>query len=545
MSNFRDLRELVEHLESCGKVYRFKEPVNKDTEIGALFRVQMRGVPENKRRALLFENVVGSSHGRYDMAVLSGIYGASSDILAIALGCENYVQMLDKWHHALVHPIAPIMTHDRPVHEEVHLGEDLKSLGLDEIPVPVEEPGFSGILRTGLPMITRDPATGVRNVGTYNAFFRARDRMVAAIGTVHDAMRYHWQAARGRKEGMPLAIVIGCTPEVMLVGSADIPYGTDELSVAGGLAGAPIELVSCKTIPLEVPARAEAIIEGVVSTEIAEPRLPFGEYPGYLNVDYNVRPIFQVTAITHRKGAWFTPVTVGFPPSDTNLVWGFTHAAQLYHILKYEKSLPVAEVQFPQLGGGSDFCLIRVNEDVSQDDVQKITEQLSPSGPAKYMVIVDHDISLADPELLIWALSFRTRPREDLKLFAGGLGGLDPSAAVTGSGKGKMESAGNSEQYSRVVINATRKYPYPPLALPRKQFMERALQIWQRQADLPAPELRKPWFGYELGFWTEEMQRFADMIVAGQYLKVGEEMAERQRPITEDMFGRRSHAKQS
>jgi UbiD family decarboxylase len=223
MSNFRDLRELVQHLESCGKLHRFKEPINKDTEIGTLFRVQMRGLPESKRKALLFESVVGSAHGRYDMSVLSGIYGASIDILAIALGCENYVQLLDKWHHALTHPIAPTITNDGPVHEEVHLGEDVKNLGLDEIPVPVEEPGFSGILRTGLPMITRDPVTGVRNVGTYNAFFRARDRMVAAIGTLHDAMRYHWQAARGRNEGMPLAVVIGCTPEIMLVGSAIFP----------------------------------------------------------------------------------------------------------------------------------------------------------------------------------------------------------------------------------------------------------------------------------------------------------------------------------
>lgn len=540
MSNFRDLRQLVQHLESCGKLYRFKEPVNKDTEIGALFRVQMRGVAENKRKVLLFENVVGSAHGRYDMSVLSGIYGASSDILAIALGCETYVQMLDKWHQALTDPIAPIMTNDGPVHEEVHIGADLQTLGLDEIPVPVEEPGFSGILRTGLPMITRDPATGVRNVGTYNAFFRARDRMVAAIGSVHDAMRYHWRAARGRNEGMPLAIVIGCTPEVMLVGSADIPYGSDELAIAGGLAGAPIEMVPCKTIPLEIPAYAECVIEGVVSTEIAEPRLPFGEYPGYLNCDYNVRPVFKVTAITHRKGAWFTPVTVGFPPSDTNLIWGFTHAAQLYHIMKYGKSLPVAEVQFPQLGGGSDFCLIRINENVSQHEVQKITEELERSGPAKYMVIVDHDISLADPELLIWAMSFRTRPREDLKIVTGGIGGLDPSAAVTGSGKGKMESAGSHDQYSRIIINATRKYPYPPLALPRKPFMEKALQLWRQHPDLPKPEMREPWFGYEMGYWTEEMQRFADMITAGQYLKIGEEMAERQKPITENMFGRRS-----
>jgi 4-hydroxy-3-polyprenylbenzoate decarboxylase len=161
------------------------------------------------------------------------------------------------------------------------------------------------------------------------------------------------------------------------------------------------------------------------------------------------------------------------------------------------------------------------------------------------MVIVDHDISLNDPELIIWAMSFRTRPREDLKIVAGGLGGLDPSAAVTGSGQGKMESAGNRDQYSRVIINATRKYPYPPLALPRKQFMDRALEIWRRQKDLPEPEMRPPWHGYELGYWSEEMQRFADMIVAGEYLKIGEEMAKRQKPITEDMFGRRGQKGES
>ena len=164
MGNFRDLRQLVQHLEARGKLYRFKERVNKDTEIGALFRVQMRGLPDAKRKVLLFENVIGSAHGRYDMSVLSGIYGASTEILQISLGCENYVELLDKWHHGLANPIAPIVVDNGPVHEEVHTGDELQKIGLDAFPVPVEEPGFSGILRTGLPMITRDPATGIRNV---------------------------------------------------------------------------------------------------------------------------------------------------------------------------------------------------------------------------------------------------------------------------------------------------------------------------------------------------------------------------------------------
>ena len=71
-------------------------------------------------------------------------------------------------------------------------------------------------------------------------------------------------------------------------------------------------------------------------------------------------------------------------------------------------------------------------------------------------------------------------------------------------------------------------------------FSAEALEIWRQQKDLPEPEMRPPWHGYELGYWTEEMQRFADMIVDGQYLKIGEEMAKRQKRITEDMFGRRT-----
>jgi UbiD family decarboxylase len=142
----------------------------------------------------------------------------------------------------------------------------------------------------------------------------------------------------------------------MLAGSADIPYGMDELAVAGGIAGAPVELVRCKTIPLEVPAYAECIIEGIISTETVEPRLPFGEYPGYINVDYNVRPVMQVTAVTHRRDAMFTPVLVGFPPSDTNAVWGFCQSAMMYEHLRYGCPFPVDEVYCPQRAAATTFA---------------------------------------------------------------------------------------------------------------------------------------------------------------------------------------------
>jgi 4-hydroxy-3-polyprenylbenzoate decarboxylase len=526
MSEYQDVRDLVKLVEERGKLVRFKRTINKDTELVPLFRVQLRGLPESERRVFHFEDVVGSNGNRYEMSVLMGIYGASESILATGIGCQSYMEMMERWHTALTRPINPVLIDHAPVQEEVHEGKEIKELGLDEFPVPVEEPGFSGMIRTGLPVITKDPETHIRNVGTYNSFFRARDRLVAGIAPARHAMAYHWQTARRRGEGLPVAIVIGCAPSVMLASSASIPYGTDELAVAGAAIGSPIELVRCRTIPLEVPAHAEAIIEGVISTKVTEPLLPFGEYPGYFCVDHDNRPVIEVTAITHRKNAMFTPIIVGYPPSDNNIIGSFCESAQLYHCLKYERQLPVEEVYSPQMGWNN-FCLIRVSKGTSQKTIAEVLKQAGQITITKYIVALDYEINLRDPELVIWALSYTTQPKDDFTIVPGPPSGLDPSAAPMGSRRNRLRAA-NDHGCSRVLINATRKWPYPPLGLPRKEYMERALQLWQEQGDLPTPRLREPYYGYSLGYWDARLQEYADLIVQGEYLKVGEKTAQLQ-----------------
>ena len=528
MAYFRDLRGFLDDLESRGMLYRFKEPIDKDRELLPLMRVQLRGLPDADRKVLLFEDVRSAAGQRYDMRVVGGVYGLTEEVVALGMGCASTSEMLERWHLALERPLPPKLVDSGPAHEVVHLGEELQNLGLDEIPVPLEDPGFSQVIRTGLPMITRDPETGITNVGTYNGFLRDRTRLVAAIGGGHDAMRYHWQAARRQHGDMPLAIVIGATPNVMLVGSAPIPYGIDELGVAGAMVGEPLEVVACKTVPLEVPANAEIVIEGLVSTEVLEPRLAFGEYPGYLNMERNNRPIMRVTAITHRKQALFTPVLVGFPPSDTNAVWGAANAGVLYHRLRYERRLPIEEVFFPQMGGGNDFCLVRMRDGGGDraPDVLQAAAQLHRG--IKYAVAVDHDVDIRDPELVIWALSFRVNPERDLKVQGGRSAGLDPSSGPTGSSKGKMETADPKREYFQVLIDATTKGAYPPVALPARPYMERATEIWRRQPGLAEPHPRHPWHGYALGFWSEEDQRLADLMVEGDYKAVGRIAAELQ-----------------
>ena len=549
MGYYKDLREFVKFLEERGKLYRYSDAINKETELVPFHRVQMRGLPEEERRAILFERPVGADGRAYDMSVLVGVYAASEKIMAWSMGCETYQEAIERFHQGLANPIPPKLVDDGPVHEEVHVGDEIQALGLDEIPVPVEEVGFSGMVRFGMPMLTKDPETGTINLGAYNGFFRDRDRIAAGISPASVTMREHWRKYRERHEDMPVAIIVGAVQAIMTTASASIPYGIpglDEFTVAGGIAGEPIELVRCKTVPLEVPAHAEMVIEGYLSTEVLEPRTPYGEYPGYMSVETVMVPVVRVTAVTHRKNAMFTEEIVGLWPSDCNVVYAFGNNALMYHYLKYEHNLPVEEVYFRQEGGGSDICLIRMEEGVSPETVSRTLHVAAdhPGVRPKYYMAVDYDIDVRDCENILWALVTRTQPKEDLQLIPGGArGGLDPSAAPPGAGRGLMTSTGRREgdrtvfrEYSRMLINATRNWAYPPVALPKKEYMERALELWKARGDLPEPHMRWPWYGYTLGYWPEDLEECAELIAQGKYRKVGEMMKKLQQPVREELI---------
>jgi 4-hydroxy-3-polyprenylbenzoate decarboxylase len=316
----------------------------------------------------------------------------------------------------------------------------------------------------------------------------------------------------------------------MAVASAPIPYGrADELAVAGGILGAPVELVRCKTIPLEVPANAEIVIEGLMSTEVTEPLIPFGEYPGHLQTEETYLPVIQVTAITHRKGAIFTPITVGMFPSDNNTILGFVYGATLYHHLRYGAGFPV---------GGREFCLIRLRRQRGIDPWSVLHAAAGLMGGAKFVIVVDEDIDVRDPDAVSWALSYRFRPESDLELAYGRAPSLDPSAIPPGAGRGEMVYGASllQKQQGKLLINAMRKWGYPPVCLPAQSYMERALAIWSKHQELPQPKLREPWYGYELGNWSEENREQARLIAEGKYLEVGRRTGERQRRVTTDMI---------
>lgn len=526
MTYYRDLREFVAFLDEHGKLWRYQEPIDKDKELIPFHRLQLRGVPAEARRPILFERPV-DRHGREYPPVLAGIYGGSSEIHILGMGCTSAADLVERWHQALTHPIDPVIVHDGPVHEEVHTGDELKQLGLEALAAPLEDPGYSGMIRTGTPMVTRDPATRERNVGAFNAFFQGRDRMVAGIGPYRQSVQ-HFLRYRKQGEKCPVAVVVGSTPQLMAAASAGVPPDVDEYALAGGLAGEPLELVRCKTIDLEVPATAEIIIEGWFDPDAMGMGAPFAEYPGFMNVDGSQYPIIQVSAITHRKNPIFTPVLVGFAPSDTHILNANTKAGLLTHQLRHVNQVPIVGVEFPEAASGSSMAVIRLANE-SRERAWEVLELAAQYASCKWVIAVDEDIYPAEPELLFWAITYNLRSPEEAVRFQRRRGAWgDPSVAPPDGHDGEISPL------TVGLINAVRPWPYPPVALPAKEYMERALQLWKDAPGAPELSLKTPWHGYELGHWSQQHAEMARLMAEGQFIEVGEQLLEYQTPLTDE-----------
>ena len=517
-SYYEDFRAYLEALQRRGKLHRWSRRVNKDTELMPLMRLQYRGVPDDHRQAFLYENVIDSRGRRYGLRVATGMYGASRDIAAIGLGCADGAAIYEKWRSALAKPHAPRTISDAPVQEIVYTGSSLKNFGVTGLPAPVEEPGFSGGIRATAPFITVDPETGIRNVGMYSGHFRGEDRLIAGIAPTHHAILYHHRGAVTRKEPLPVAIVLGALPDVNFVSAANLPYGVDELSVAGGIRERPVDLVPCKTIPLEIPAEAEIVIEGEMSIDRRERGEPFSDYPGYLMVEREFRAVIDVKAITMRRDAIFTAILVGLPPSESNGISRTCREMMLYNHLRYGCAMPeVLEVCCPEMGGGWNWWVIRMKKSHPSKPKQALHAAAGMDPTSKMIIVVDDDIDPKDPEMVMWAMSFAMQPHQDAEIITGRVPLLDPSAHALMRGREERSFPG-AVGCSGLLIDATRKGAFPPVGLPKKSYMENALRIW-REAEMPKLNLRTPWYGYPLGLWDDEDDKLAEKVAQGDYFQ--------------------------
>ena len=514
---YHDLHQHIAILRERDLLIEVDIPIDKDSEMHPLVRWQFQGgMKESERKAFLFTNIHDGRGRKYETPVLVGGLAANREIYSVGMCCPiDDVQQ--KWEQAISNPIPPKFIDNALCHEIVETGESLtkEGGGLDALPIPVSTPGFDSAptLSAGN-VITKDPDTSVQNMGTYRCALKAPDRLVVRmatrVGGAGGFQHYQKHQELGIKE-MPVAIVLGCPPIVAFMGPQKLPLGVDEFTVAGGLANAPIHVTKAKTVDLTIPAEAEIIIEGFIDTTKVEPEGPFGESHGHIALEEYNMPM-RITAITRRKKAVVPSYISQVAPSESSMIKRVAYEPLFLKHLRDECNIKgVKKVSLHEpLTGLLRVTVVTCEENMPHTEIWRSLYNAAffKGDCSKICIAVNEDIDVDNADALLWAISYRSNPVKDIK-----------TVDFRGQGHGpKREHSG--EEDSSLLIDATMKSQMPPLALPAKQHMQRAMEIWQ-ELGLPKLNVKSPWHGYSLGAWHEIWDAAGQRAAAGNYLENG------------------------
>lgn len=531
MAYYQDLREYLEALDKWGKLRRVPRLINKDTELHPLVRWQFRGLEESQRTGWLFEKLTDIAGKTYEGRVTTAILGATREIYGF--GLQGTAEAIwEKWQAAYSKPIEPARERTGPCKEVIQQGEELtRRGGLFQFPIPISTNGWEALPRlTAVSWFTKDPDTGIQNVGTYNGYVLGQTRASCRLqATAH--LRRHLEIARRHGRPLEAAMVIGAVPAVCMASTTRVPYGLSELSIAGGLAGEPIPVVRCETVDLEVPATAEIVIEGDIDPNWVEPDAPSGEHTGYMIVGAEVN-VFTARCITHRRDPIWHDFISQMPPSESSTLRGIGLEGTVVSFLRKDCGIPeVKSVVLHPEGGSWRIMAIQFQDLGGKRVLPSVVWQAlyacmgkHPDYP-KIVIAVDEDIDPQDLSSIMWALAFRFQPHRDMKVLQGRTAQLDQSAMPEGHEytSSWITNLGGPMGASAMLLDATRKWPYSPVCLPKRPYMERARGIWE-ELGLPPLKPRDPWYGYDLGAWPDEFAEMAALGESGQFAEVAQRL---------------------
>jgi 4-hydroxy-3-polyprenylbenzoate decarboxylase len=469
---YRDIRAFLTALEAKGKLRRIQKRVDPTWELACLARWMFQGLPEKDRFGLLFENIQG-----HTIPVLTGIIGASRENYAIALETEPD-QIIEKWVQALLHPVSPKMVPSGPSQEIVLSGDQID---LRLLPIPIWTPKKDAGPYLTCTTITKDDDTGIQNASVYRAMIRDKNHIVVNLARGrHGYLCFDSYAKKGKPA--PIAWVIGAEPAVNLAAVVNVPYGADELTIAGGLKEEPVETVKAKTVDLMVPANAEFIIEGLIQPGEMGPEGPFGEFAGYM-CPVDPRPLVTVTAITHRNKPIYYGYISQMPPSESTTMQSLTNAGLIVKLLRHDLGhRTVKDVHIDLTFGGITAHGIIAMKPLYPAHAKQVGRLAAMATTLKRITVVDDDIDIRDPMHMDWAMNSRFNPVRDTivldNVFVSGA--LDPAVPLRN---------GVPELSSKLVLDATEKKDAGEVSLPPKELMMKALPIWK---ELGLPEFKIP-----------------------------------------------------
>jgi len=414
-----DLRSFVDLLESRDQLIRVSQPVSPKLEITEIVdRVSKGRVEQNK--ALLFENPAG-----YDIPVLINMFG-SAERMAWALHVDELEDLrrdlgalLDmrlpqgpikalKRGKALFDAVRAAGLRPRRVRranvQQVVTSEDPS---LDGIPILTCWPQDGGPFITLPQVVTRHPETGVRNVGMYR-LQKVDSRTLLVHWQRHKGGAEHERAAletqssgEESQAAIPAAVVLGGDPATIWSASAPLPPDVDEYLLAGWLRGEPVPLVECVSQPLEVPANADIVIEGVIDPNDQRLEGPFGDHTGYYTPVERF-PAFHVTAITRRSEPIYPATVVGIPPMED---YWMGKATERLFLPLVQLFLPeVVDFAMPVPGVFHNLVLVSIEKQFP-GHARKVIHGLwglALLSLAKGIVVFDEWVDVQDPTEAAW-----------------------------------------------------------------------------------------------------------------------------------------------
>jgi UbiD family decarboxylase len=462
---FGDLRGWIEALRAHGELHEIDAEVDWNIELGTIMRLAQG---PGTGRALLFNNIkdYNKPNSRCRRVFGSALNNYRRIAIMLGLPPDTHPRELVKISRNILEgTIAPRIVNSGPVKQNIVTGKDID---LYELPVPYWNRMDGGrYLITYAGVVTKDPASGVMNVGVYRGMLAARDKIPILMWRAQHIGHHatSWLAA-GHKE-MPIAVAIGWEPSLGFCAGSPVPKGICEYDVMGAMRGEPVDLVKCETVDLHVPASAEIVIEGYLGLDAESYMMegPYAEFTGYLASERSPKPTIRVTAITHRDDPILRGTIEGCLPgsySENAVGSSIMRAATAWNVLDRSGVPGITDVWCPPVQAGIN-ALVRMQQSY-RGQAKQAANALWGSTAAhvryKHVTVVDDDIDIHDYAAVDWAIAHRVNAGEnDIVIMPGTFGlGLDPSTrrrdrnpALFGTGK-----------WNRVLIDATMNLDYDP-----------------------------------------------------------------------------------
>lgn len=471
---WRSLRDWLGLVERAGHLKRITAPVDQNEELSAITYMATR---REDAPALMFENVAtAKGRGR----VLANMLGASKERYALAIGIDPSLStsdMIQATRGVMGRTIAPVEVakSKAPVNEIVTRPGQFD---LTEFPAPTFWPGDGGpYIGTGNIVLTRDPESGRINVGCYRQMLIGPDRIgLYCSPGKHGLLDRESTWAQGK----PLEVVAayGIDPVMFMLAAQVFGMEESELGVAGGIMGRGIALTQAETVSLPIPADAELVIEGLVHPGPREPEGPLGEFTGYYGRERSPQPVIEVTALHHRRDPILTAALMAkYPSCEIGAYYAIMRSARIMDDLK---RIGIAGVvgayAHPAAASGWGMVVVSLQQKYAGHAAQVLA--LTAQCPAaayytKWIIAVDDDVDPTDMNDVLWALSTRCHPSEDIDLLRNTWStGLDPSRFPP-----------ESRPYgSKVLINACKPHQhmahFPLATMLRKSTYERVAKRW-------------------------------------------------------------------